>query len=331
MRYLLFPVAASFFLVAAMVNPAAADPGSAGPATPDPSGTTRAEATFSDGTGISAESTERMEDYWTPERMSEATPASPPEGAEAGSGAASRSTGTDGTPGSVPSSQPEGDGPSTMVTESDAAGKVFYTNPSDGKDYMCSASALNSSSKQMVVTAGHCVHGGENGTWMENWTYVPRYREGDRPHGTFYAKQLRTFNGWINDSNLQWDVAMVTTWPQDGDKLVNVTGGHGLSWNYDRSQDVTVLGYPVNKENGEIQWWCQGTTQRVNPADGRLELQCGFGGGASGGPWLREFDDSSGLGHVNGVTSTVTSDDWNRSPYFGDAVKDMFDEQGDVT
>lgn len=79
---------------------------------------------------------------------------------------------------------------------------------------------------------------------MTNWTYAPRYHSGARPFGTFAAKRFRTFNTWISNSDLGRDVAMVTTWPLNGNKIVNVTGGHGLSWNYSRTQAMTVMGYP---------------------------------------------------------------------------------------
>ena len=38
-------------------------------------------------------------------------------------------------------------------------GKVFFHNQTDGKDYVCSGSSINSDSKRLVVTAGHCVYG----------------------------------------------------------------------------------------------------------------------------------------------------------------------------
>ncbi|SPE99491.1 trypsin-like serine peptidase [Streptomyces sp. MA5143a] len=290
-------------------------------------------ARLSNGTPVdSAKDIAALERFWTPERMAKAVsldkaPAAPrPDAAKPDP---AKSAGPTGKPGSIPSAPARSDLKAPRINESAAAGKVFFTNPSDGGTYTCSASALNSSSKQMVITAGHCVHGGKGGTWMTNWVYVPRYRSGARPFGTFAAKQMRTFTAWMNDSDLRRDVAMVTTWPLNGNKIVNVTGGHGLSWNFSRQQAVTILGYPGNHDGGEVQWACTGTTRAVS--DGRIEIQCNFGGGSSGGPWLREFNDSNGLGSVNGVMSTVNSDGWNRSSYFDDGVKGMYDAQGGVT
>ncbi len=290
----------------------------------DTASTTTSAARLANGAQVnSAAAAKQVQDYWTPERMRQAKPVPAPDpGALTGLPAGAPT----GKAGSTPAAA--GKAGMAAVTESAVVGKVFFHNPSGG-DFVCSASALNSASKQLVVTAGHCVHQGGGGTWMQNWTFVPRYRNGARPFGTFAAKQFRAFNAWIDSSDLRRDVAMVTTWPLNGQKVVNVVGGHGLNWNWPRNVAVTVLGYPGNRDGGQIQWWCQGTTRGLS--DGRIEIQCDFGGGASGGPWLMDFNDSTGLGQVDGVTSTIASGGWNRSSYFDDGVKGMFDAQGSVT
>ncbi|MFI9200282.1 trypsin-like serine peptidase [Streptomyces sp. NPDC053048] len=288
--------------------------------------TASSAARLTNGARVDSQSAAKeVERYWTAERMRNAIPLSD----TAGTPAQDRRQQPAGKAGSVPPAAPSaGNRADLRVTESAAVGKVFFHNPRDGKNYSCSASALNSASKQLVLTAGHCVHGGRGGTWMTNWTYVPRYRDGNRPFGTFSAKQLRTFNTWIDRSDLGRDVGMVTTWPLNGRKLVNVTGGHGLSWNYNRSQDITALAYPSNKGGGKLQWYCQG---RTSAAGWNLKIKCGFGPGASGGPWLRQYNNSSGLGYANGVMSTLRSDGYNESPYFDNGVKGMLDAQGGVT
>ncbi len=214
------------------------------------------------------------------------------------------------------------------ITESAVAGKVFFHKPSGG-DFSCSGSALNSPSKQLVITAGHCVHEGRGGNFVQNWIFIPRYRNGARPFGTFSAKQFRTFNAWITNSDLSRDVGMVTTFPLNGNKLVNVVGGHGLNWNFPRAVSVTILAYPSNFNGGQIQTVCQGTTS--DGGGGTIKIGCNFGPGSSGGGWLMSFNNSTGLGQVNGVMSTIDGAGVNRSSYFDTAVKAMFDAQGSVT
>ncbi|MGI5404875.1 trypsin-like serine peptidase [Streptomyces sp. CA-135486] len=329
LRHALLPLATTALLALAGAGPALAGPadsGSGPAAVPAGAATTASPtARLSNGTPVDSAAAAALSRYWTPERMSKAVPLNVKDAPRA----VRVKAGPTGPPGSTSPGRARSDTKRTLVNESAAVGKVYFTNPSNGLNYACSASALNSASKQMLITAGHCVHGGSGGTWMTNWVYVPRYRSGARPFGTYAAKQFRTFNSWISSSDLGRDVAMVTTWPLNGNKIVNVTGGHGLSWNYSRNQAMTVMGYPGNRDNGELQWACQGTTRGVS--DGRIELQCDFGPGSSGGPWLREFNDANGLGNVNGAMSTISSGGWNRSSYFDDAVKGMFDAQGSVT
>jgi V8-like Glu-specific endopeptidase len=202
---------------------------------------------------------------------------------------------------------------------------VFFFDPEDGRNHSCSGSALNSASKRLVITAGHCVHGGEGRSYMQNWVFVPYYDHGDRPYGTFAARTYRTFDAWRNDSSWHHDIAMVTTWMnEDGQRVVNAVGGNGLSWNYSKTIYLTILAYPAEAPyDGTWQQYCRGTTSIVY--DGRISLKCGFTGGSSGGPWLRAYSDSTRLGYVNGVMSTLTSTGWNRSPYFDSKVKSMYD------
>jgi V8-like Glu-specific endopeptidase len=296
-------------------------------AAPDPTGTTSSTARLGDGQAVdSASAAKKVADYWTPERMRHATPVPAKTPGMETKALPARPTGPQG---STPPAKPLASGTiSPMINESAVAGKVFFHKPSGG-DWVCSASALNSDSKQLVITAGHCVHEGAGGNWVQNWTFVPRYRSGARPFGTFAAKQFRTFNSWISSSDLSRDVGMVTTWPLNGNKLVNVTGGHGLNWNWGNSVAITILAYPANANNGEIQQWCQGTTS--DGGGGTIKIQCNFNGGSSGGGWLMNFNDSTGLGQVDGVMSTLDSAGWNRASYFDDAVKAMFDAQGGVT
>ncbi|MFC0039701.1 trypsin-like serine peptidase [Actinomadura rayongensis] len=316
---------------------AAALASAANAAPANPAGTSASTARLTGGGAVtSAAAVEQVSKYWTAARMKAARPVPEPKAPAGTPAAAATATGK---PGSTPSagaiasaanSLAGGDAKlAAAITESRVVGKVFFHKPSGG-DWVCSASALNSPSKQLVITAGHCVHEGKGGKWMTNWTFVPRYRNGSRPFGTFAAKQFRTFNAWISSSAYNRDVGMVTTWPLNGRKLVNVVGGNGLSWNYPKALKVTVLGYPRNFSSGQVQAWCQGTTR--DAGGGRIALNCNFQPGSSGGPWIRAFDNSTGRGQTNGVTSTISSTGGvNKSPYFDTAVKNMFDAQGSVT
>lgn len=94
-----------------------------------------------------------------------------------------------------------------------------------------------------------------------------------------------------------------------------------------RDFDVTVFGYPSNLNNGERMWACWGCTtihywwlSQFPKIAG-----CNFGGGSSGGPWLDDYSNSTGLGHVRSVTSFGPENNtYNSGPYFDDAVMKMY-------
>ena len=282
--------------------------------------------------------------YWTAERMAKARPGDQLVPKAAASVAQSAPRG--GAPGSVAPSKATKPAPrdrgtahsrsadvSTMaVSASSTVGRAFFHNPVNGFDYSCSASALNSGSKSLVLTAGHCVHGGAGGTWMTNWVFVPLYNYGSQPYGQWSAKYFTTFTSWMNSSDLNRDVAMVTMWPNASGALVNVVGGNGLAWNWGFYNPVTVLGYPAEYPyDGGWQWACQGTTTRFG-SEYKVALQCGFTGGSSGGPWLLQYDNNTGLGYANGAMSTLEpSTGWNRASYFDDAVYNMYASVANLT
>ncbi|MGI5215372.1 trypsin-like serine peptidase [Plantactinospora sp. CA-290183] len=293
------------------------------------------------GARAGASTADQAASYWTPERMRSAIsadtlvngvkssaptrakptgpaysvpPAAPVKPAVAGlAGAASAGNATDRA--------------GVAVNASASVGKVFFHNPANGGNYVCSAGTVNSGSRLLVMTAGHCVHGGQGGQWMQNWVFVPLYNYGAEPYGRWSAKWLTTFNAWINDSNLERDVAYVTVWPNaSGQRPVDVLGGNGLSVNYSFQQFVTILAYPQAPPfDGGWQQYCQGTTSRPGTwpfQEYKIQLRCGFTGGSSGAVWLRAYNGN--LGYVNGVMSTLNSSGWNKSPYFDTAVADVY-------
>ena len=282
--------------------------------------------------------------YWTTERMARAR--SGEELAPKASAATAQPAPRSGPRGSVaPSAATKplprkpgtahsraGDVSTLAVSASATVGRAFFHNPVNGFDYSCSASALNSGSKELVLTAGHCVHGGAGGTWMTNWVFVPLYNYGSQPYGQWSAKYFTTFNSWISSSDLNRDVAMVTMWPNASGALVNVVGGNGLAWNWGFYNPVTILGYPAEYPyDGGWQWACQGTTTRFG-SEYKVALQCGFTGGSSGSPWLLQYDNNTGLGYANGAMSTLDySTGWNRASYFDDSVYNMYASVANLT
>lgn len=205
------------------------------------------------------------------------------------------------------------------------SGRVFFTG-NDGLGYSCSGSTVNSGGKNLVWTAGHCVHPGGGGNWFTNWVFVPRYNNGNAPYGTWSARQLWSWTLWTQNGNRAFDfgVAVMHT-NGSGQRIVNVVGGQGIEWNHPFSQYVYQFGYPARTPfNGGTLQYCTGTTYNDGGHEG---INCNMTEGASGGPWLDDFNGT--FGWLDSVNSWVFWDSngvrykWN-GPYFGNAVRDLY-------
>lgn len=270
--------------------------------------------------------------YWTPERMESAVPVDnvvtklPPKNipmpggpTPLGTNPGTMST-TDGTnaepdagaPGIashpvMPTISAPTDGMGINAVEPKISGRLFFVTP-DGKHSMCTASTVNSSGRDLIMTAGHCVYKFGSG-WNGNLVFAPAYRNGVAPYGLWNANYATTFQGWVNDRNYNYDQAFVKMFPRGGQKIVNALGGNGLSFNYGPVQsNVRIMGWPVDGRyaGNRVGWYCDGGTFDSSLFDSDARMNCDMTGGASGGPWLRNrlSDD---LGYVFAVTSRRTT------------------------
>lgn len=272
-----------------------------------------------------------MFDYWTDDRMEKAqpvdptvdpdfekdqhssrTPVSPPAEAPPSQESPAPADGESGGNEGAPSTQ------ATKVTHfTKTAGRLFF-DKGDGTGGWCTAAAVNSTSKRLIITAGHCVHSGRNGSWIKNAVFVPKYGKGNvRPHGMFQAKHFRTSSQWIARGGpvLDWgtaeafanDVAFITLYDGNTSKkpVVNSVGGQGITYNRSDSWDASIFGYPSNKDNGETLYACWGTPFPDLAVANRAILGCPWGTGSSGGPWIQDYSNTTGLGYVRALTSTT--------------------------
>lgn len=286
-----------------------------------PNGSSASLARTSDNNIQSAAAAEA---YWTPERMANAIPARAPATVKANS--ARQPTGRAGSiDGAEPSMTVQTEQAPSMVNESRTVGKVFFTNPADGGNYVCSGAAVNSAKKRLVSTAAHCVHGGAGGQWMRNWVFVPQYRNGARPYGTWSAYRLTARTAFMKSNSGDEDMGMVVMNTRSGRKIVDAVGGNGLRWNVGYSVSVTILGYPAAPPfTGEVQYFCRGTTWHGH--DQQVRAWCNMTGGSSGGPWLQEYNDQNGLGYINSVVAHGHGvQNEMDGPYFDNDIKSLYD------
>ncbi|GAA3116303.1 hypothetical protein GCM10017600_64230 [Streptosporangium carneum] len=225
-------------------------------------------------------------------------------------------------------------------------GKVFFKI--GDKEYWCSASAVASRNHNLVATAGHCAYDAKQGKRAEYWIFIPGYNQGKTPYGIYVGHSLNLHENFTGRGDYDYDYAFVTV--HDGfvwkpgkapntyemesvGSLEDNVGGQGLMVSRGFGLSVFAFGYPAAPHidgsrpyDGQKMLWCDGRTYRTKAptrlVEAGVSLGCTFTGGASGGPWLINYDPQHGLGYLNGVNSfawdTDTDKKYDRisSPYF---------------
>lgn len=215
-------------------------------------------------------------------------------------------------------------------------GVLFFVDPKSGNDYTCSAAVVSSPNKSTVWTAGHCVHNGKD-AWMTKVKFVPGYQGGKKPYGEWPVKMqpgpmLYSTGGWTTTADFDVDFGAVVVAPRGGKRLEDVVGGgQGILWNPNQLPALVDLGYPANPSPPfEFQKGPYGCGSRIVGRDQGeprpMAIDCYFGEGASGGPWIIDFRPKRGWGYISSVNSYGYPA--NRSLYFGpypgEAVKNVW-------
>ena len=215
-------------------------------------------------------------------------------------------------------------------------GKVFFTvvGGSEPGDYVCSGTVVTSNSHALAWTAGHCVNDAEfGGGFATNWAFVPGYRDGARPFGTWPAKQLLTTKGWKQGANVRVDFgAAVLARDAQGRGIEDAVGARQIAFDAEREENYTAFGYPAEPTllhpefDGERLYSCASAlTGGDEPPGGGpdpLEIDCDMTGGSSGGGWVIDG------GQVASVTSYGYTGDLFHlyGPYQGSIAHELYDE-----
>lgn len=211
------------------------------------------------------------------------------------------------------------------LKESPAVGKVFFTR--NGLDYVCSGSMIPSKYHNLVLTAGHCTNLAKK--WDSKFTFVPYYRNGKAPYGTYPAKKMWTTSQWWNRNNdlnyaFQYDISMVATYTYQGHYPGSYTGWNAIAFSRGTKYQVAAYGYPAEAPySGEYQRYWRATTKKFHYG---LYMKSGLTGGASGGPWLVSYSNSKRRGVAYGVNSVGPANGrgWMATPFFGYYAKQLW-------
>ncbi|MEN3362434.1 MAG: hypothetical protein V7637_6416 [Mycobacteriales bacterium] len=181
-----------------------------------------------------------------------------------------------------------------------AVGRVFFTLR--GQDYSCSGTAVRSRNQDTVLTAGHCVNAGP-GPYARNWVFVPGYRAGARPFGTWTARRLAAPAGWVHTGQAPEDIGFAVLNTVGGRHLTSVVGGLPVEFGVGPGRYVWTFGYPgAAPDEGRRATFCRGGSRADPFGTPAIGLACTMTAGASGGPWLTGFTAAGG-----GVIYSVTS------------------------
>lgn len=258
---------------------------------------------------VAADASAAAPRFWTPTRMRSARPL---DTEVAGSGPA-----TD--PLAVASFAPV---PDPTAPPNAVNGRVFV-RLGDSIAY-CSGTAIDSASRRLVLTAGHCVNSGPRGrhrraVWYRSVEFVPAYAGGVAPFGEFAAERgaVYALTPWIRSKNVAYDLGAFLTRPNaEGRSLADVVGGVRIASGLSRRQEFQTFGYPGT---GSRMQTCSSPyigddllTYRL-PGPPTIGIRCHWTPGASGGGWLigegAAIDGVTSYGRRRDPTHTF-------SPYF---------------
>lgn len=269
---------------------------------PDPAGTAPAGPLDSTSAAVSSTEQSAVQAYWTDARMRRA--ARPDADGRAGAGLGGRSDPDrpaplrplrQAQPSPVRQAAPWVDGGAVGR----AVGRVFFTLR--GQDYSCSGTAVRSHNRDTVLTAGHCVNAGP-GPYARNWLFVPGYRAGQQPYGSWTARRLAAPAGWVQTGRAPDDIGFAVLNTRGGQHLTSVVGGLPIRFGLAPGRYAWAFGYPgAAPYGGRRAMFCRGPSRRDPFGTPAIGLACTMTAGASGGPWLTGF--AGGTGTIYSVTS----------------------------
>jgi V8-like Glu-specific endopeptidase len=187
-------------------------------------------------------------------------------------------------------------------------GRLFVRQGRDSG--YCSGTAINSPTRRLVLTAGHCVNSGPRGVrgtsaWSRFLLFVPAYTDGVAPFGAFAARRPEIYapKPWVKQGNPNFDMGAILTQPNEAGVNVADAVGGGVTVGLDlsRKQFFQTFGYP-----GKIRRLQECDSPAVGedrltrgiPGHPTVRISCHWLPGASGGGWLSENGTT-----IDGLTS----------------------------
>ena len=133
-----------------------------------------------------------------------------------------------------------------------------------------------------ILTAGHCVHQGNGGSWYGGFRFYPgRTRLSTTPYTSYGWSSISTYTGWTQNGDYDWDIALITL------SSATTFGWLSFGWSSSISTSwyINHKGYPQDKSYGSM-WSSDGYICDVDDHVLWTDTTDTVGG-QSGGPWYR--------------------------------------------
>jgi len=277
-----------------------------------------------------AQSPSEVREYWTPERMAAADFLDGPVSPGAGSVDAPAQTSA------IPPDQETNPALDTLFPQRIHGALFFFLDGPKG----CSATVVTSRSRNLILTAGHCVaipgelSGGRGIVWASNVLFVPAYRNTATPFGVFPATGVGAPAGWAQGGDISVDVGAATLVPGPAGEIQDQLGARGVAFNRPdrsyRNDAFEVYGYPGKPEpdyDGERLIVCFSLFQGFESFSGSPVIApCNQQEGSSGGGWVRNGRVESLVSHAG--CEVVTGCQLISGTYFGEAAFQLYSGSG---
>ncbi|WP_344549962.1 trypsin-like serine peptidase [Kitasatospora saccharophila] len=204
--------------------------------------------------------------------------------------------------------------PAPAGPAADRIGALFLDGPDGAR--VCTAGVVHSPGRNLLITAAHCAAPG--GVPLDGLVFVPGYRDGRTPHGTWQVTGVTVAPGWEAGQDEDEDVAFLTVGPLDGRQVEDAVGADAFAAGLAPGQEVTVTGYP-NEDDAPITCRAPGTAH--GSAQQRFDC-AGFTNGTSGSPWVT--DDGRVTGVIGGYQEGGDTADTSYSVVFGAQVDGLY-------
>ncbi|MFI9270403.1 trypsin-like serine peptidase [Kitasatospora sp. NPDC052896] len=197
--------------------------------------------------------------------------------------------------------------------ESNRVGALFSGSVGPG-NHFCTASVVPSPSHNLILTAAHCLSS------TQGVSFVPGYREGNAPFGSWPVTKIFTTSGWSQNGDTDEDFAFLELGTNSsGQQVQDVVGANPIGLNAAFTDSVRLYGY---NNNGDDPSLCTNATSQFSTYQRQIACPA-YAGGTSGGPWI---DTSTGavIGVIGGYQQGGDTPDVSYSAYFDQTIAGLY-------